>query len=67
MGEEAWQFFAPKIDEYKTGYGTVAFFDDSAAWDEVEESLGPRRWEGVKAAVPQWEEHSAGMHHYAGD
>ncbi|KAL9053108.1 MAG: hypothetical protein Q9162_004972 [Coniocarpon cinnabarinum] len=66
-GEEAWNgFFAAKIAEYRRGYGTVAFFDDVAAWDQVSKTMNPKRWAGMKDIVPQWEEHSAGMHHYAG-
>ena len=65
MPEQSWNYFATKINEYKSGYGTCLFFDDRDAWKEVEKTLGPR-WDGVKAQIPTWEEHSSGMHHYAG-
>lgn len=63
---QAWEFFGPKIQGYRNGYGTCIFFDDMTAWNKIEQNIGPQRWAGVSTMAEEWTQHSAGMHHYAG-
>lgn len=54
-----------RLAGYKSGYGTVLFFEDASQFLELEKQLGPQRWAGVKDKMPQWSEHSTGMHQFA--
>jgi uncharacterized protein len=54
-----------KINDLGAGYGTVMWFEDDAAFTRMAEQLGPQRWAGVAEKMPQWSEHSTGMHQYA--
>ncbi|MBE7180128.1 MAG: nitroreductase family protein [Terriglobus roseus] len=54
-----------RLAGYKGGYGTVLWFEDQARFAAIEEQLGPQRWAAVKDSMPQWSEHSTGMHQYA--
>jgi predicted oxidoreductase (fatty acid repression mutant protein) len=54
-----------KLAEYKSGYGTVMWFENQTSFRAIEQLLGPARWAGVKDKMPQWSEHSTGMHQYA--
>jgi predicted oxidoreductase (fatty acid repression mutant protein) len=55
----------PKLAQYRAGYGTVMWFEDQQRFSDVEQQLGPAVWAGVKNKMPQWSEHSTGMHQYA--
>ncbi|KIW02840.1 uncharacterized protein PV09_05897 [Verruconis gallopava] len=61
----AYQALKSKLAEYKSGYGTVLWFEDQDSISAVEKQLGPARWDLVKEKMPQWSEHSSGMHQYA--
>jgi uncharacterized protein len=52
----AYQSLAPKVAGFKAAYGTVMFFDDQAALDEMGQE-NP----AVKDMMPQWSEHASGM------
>ena len=65
MPAKQWEFFGPKIEEYKSGYGCCIFFDDMTAWKDIEENLGPQRWNNVKGMTEEWTQHSVGMLQYA--
>lgn len=55
----------PRLAGYKSGYGTVMWFENQDSFKATEEQLGPQRWAGVKDKVPDWSNHSTGMHQYA--
>jgi predicted oxidoreductase (fatty acid repression mutant protein) len=55
----------PRLADYRSGYGTVLWFEDESASEAMAKQLGPARWAGVKEKMPQWSEHSTGMHQYA--
>jgi predicted oxidoreductase (fatty acid repression mutant protein) len=55
----------PRLAGFRSGYGTVMWFEDQGRFTAIEEELGPARWAGVKDKMPQWSEHSTGMHQYA--
>ncbi|KAF2098146.1 Nitroreductase [Rhizodiscina lignyota] len=55
----------PRIAGFRGGYGTVMWFEDAARFNVLEEQMGAQRWAGVRDKMPQWSEHSSGMHQYA--
>lgn len=55
----------PRLAGYRSGYGTILWFENETAFQALEKQLGPQRWAGVKDKMPQWSEHSSGMHQYA--
>lgn len=54
-----------RILGFRGGYGTVMWFEDEGRFNVLEQQMGPERWAGVKDKMPQWSEHSSGMHQYA--
>lgn len=65
VDERGWAFFKPKLDEYKTGYGSVLFFEDQTTLDATCDDMKAKGRGAVTVKVPTWNLHSTGMHQYA--
>ncbi|KAI0389485.1 nitroreductase [Xylariaceae sp. FL0594] len=51
--------FEPRIKLFRAAYGTILFYESQDALDKVTSQVP-----AVKAAMPQWSEHSTGMLQY---
>jgi uncharacterized protein len=61
MPEQVYQMLAPRVAGFRAGYGTVAWYEDQ---DAIEETCKANP--AVKDIMPQWSEHSNGMHQFFG-
>ncbi|KAI0430873.1 nitroreductase [Xylaria sp. FL1042] len=52
--------FEPRIKMFRAAYGTILFYESQDALDKIGSKVPM-----VKAAMPQWSEHSSGMLQYA--
>lgn len=58
----AYEKLAPKVAQFKEGYGTVAFFEDQVPLKEMGEK-NP----SVAGMMGQWSEHASGMAQFVGE
>ena len=61
LPEAAYQGLAPRVAGFRAAYGSVCWFEDQAALEEMGQK-NPR----VAGMMPQWSEHSNGMHQFFG-
>lgn len=61
LPEQAYQGLAPRIAGFRAAYGSVMWFEDQAAL----EAMGQKN-PAVAGMMPQWSEHSNGMHQFFG-
>ena len=61
LPEPADQSLAPRVAGFKAAYGTVAWFEDQDALT----AMGQKN-PAVAGMMPQWSEHSNGMHQFFG-
>ncbi|MCJ1374157.1 hypothetical protein MMC20_005389 [Loxospora ochrophaea] len=56
---DKWGYIEGRINGFRAGYGTILFFEDRTPIQEMQ-SKQPM----VADKMPQWSEHSSGMHQY---
>lgn len=61
LPEEAYKGLAPRVAGFRAAYGSVLWFEDQAAL----EAMGQKN-PAVAGMMPQWSEHSNGMHQFFG-
>ncbi|KAL3426481.1 nitroreductase [Phlyctema vagabunda] len=60
MPATAYQALAPKVRGYRSAYGSVLWFEDQTALQDL-----AQRQPAVKDLVQEWSYHSSGMHQFA--